>query len=1298
MLNQTRRAYLTNVWLLTAVLFFIILIYVGFLNWGVHVKAANTIQMSEVQATNGTLNVEFSSFPVADPVMQDFEISLQIGIGSPVSVTPTAMTWSRVTNKVILSVPHVPYGAVEQQLRYSVTYEGDTVAAVQSIVLSQGLTLADNGLANSVVIAPSPNVDGQARDAAWKLTKYVKRSTGIDLAMITDGDILPTGKIPIYVGIVRPQDSVRIGGLLDGLDGDGFVIDARFDSVTIIGSTSWGTEFGVNEFLERYLGVRWLLPGSEGEDVPQLTNLTVAIGTVVEEPSFFSRSFGSADDRDDWARENRIYRRVYLNHSMFELFAPSKYLAQHPDWYPIGGVNPSSVGGWQPCYSNRETAEEAVRVINQFFTDNPEVRSYSIGVNDGDGFCEGNPSHPAYTGQLNSLGMLNMSDVYYSWVQTVAEGVFTEHPDRFLSTMAYHGTYDPPSTASGIELPSNVVVYITDERLNWADPDMALQGKALTERWKEVAPGAAFYEYLYGGPYVLPRSNFHQLASNYRYALDVGIVSHVSEAAPNFGEGPKLWLSSKLQWNANADVDELLHDWYVRTVGDEAAPYLASYYAHWEDFWENRVFSTSWYQAWKNSNPRQNFMTLTDASYLSIVTEAEIAQSRTWLETAVTKAAQSGTAAQLKRAQTLLKAFEYYEASVLTFPGNLEPAATLTSASAAIDLLDGMVTRLALSEKRRDMVKAFKSDNILSIYWEPEEYGMMWSGIQSADVQLLVDWIGAEANNGAVRTRMDQIISTETSAYAVHYVKLMLAMADNKEAVNQNTSLEQGSGKSAIPWWYWLEYGQSPNEHMYRSDEKSRTGSYGLKVAGAKLGGLVQDFKIDPGYHGMSAYYYVPAGTEPTGTVQIFIYYRDANNEVIGTSYNDEKMAKDGAGAWHLMEWVGKIPEKIKGVPVDNITIGVKVVKYSETDVLYLDDVSFFRLSDPYIPPKPGTTPLNENGSFELSTVGVDDAASWSYWIDPVNQFTTTAFHRSNEQSRSENYSLKAEGMKLGALSQILSVQPGDYKMSAWYYTPIGSQTTGKIKLYVDYLNQNGQIIGDNVMLPIATGGHAGSWVKAEWTGTVPAQINGTPVARIRMAMLLNDFAEGESIYLDDFHLFRDVPEEELLLNENTSFEKAALGAQGEDAAPWSYWIDNGTRTASTSLGRSNEKAHTGSYSLKADSVALGAISQVLPIEPGDYRMTAWYYTPSGSQTSGEIKLYVDYLNQSGQIIGDNVMVPIGVSSSAGQWAQAHWSGSVSATVNGQTVSRIRMAILLTDFAEGEIVYLDDVHFLSAVH
>ena len=122
--------------------------------------------------------------------------------------------------------------------------------------------LVSDGQARALIVVPA-NADERTRAAAQMLSDYVKKSSGAALAIIADKAPVSVPAFPkLHIGPDEFVQSLKLG--LERLDGDGFVIrgvDAK--NIVIAGPTPWGTQFGVHEFLERYLGVRWLMPGPE---------------------------------------------------------------------------------------------------------------------------------------------------------------------------------------------------------------------------------------------------------------------------------------------------------------------------------------------------------------------------------------------------------------------------------------------------------------------------------------------------------------------------------------------------------------------------------------------------------------------------------------------------------------------------------------------------------------------------------------------------------------------------------------------------------------------------------------------------------------------------------------------------------------------------------------------------------------------------------------------------------------------------------------------------------------------------
>ena len=208
---------------------------------------------------------------------------------------------------------------------------------------------------------------------------------------------------------------VRLDLGLEELDEDGFVIrGVDENTVVIAGPTPYGTEFGVCEFLERYLGVRWLMPGDHGTDVPQRKTIEIPREEVRQEPVFFSRLFsGLSGAQTTWARRNRMHGRVQFHHNLQRLVAPETYARTHPEFFPIRGgqryIPPdSNTHGWQPCFSAPGLAEEAARRSARISTN---TRGRPLGVVDSSG-----PASAEFQRRSRSefLGRRTL-DRYYGW-------------------------------------------------------------------------------------------------------------------------------------------------------------------------------------------------------------------------------------------------------------------------------------------------------------------------------------------------------------------------------------------------------------------------------------------------------------------------------------------------------------------------------------------------------------------------------------------------------------------------------------------------------------------------------------------------------------------------------------------------------------------------------------------------------------------------------------------------------------------------------------------------------------------
>ena len=555
------------------------------------------------------------------------------------------------------------------------------------------------------VVCCEAQASPQVRAATELLARYCQQSTGVAVSVV---DHPVEGQLCIQVGASKDFASPSE---LHSLDGDSFVIDfPDAKTIRILGGTDWGTEFGVYEFLERYLGVRWLLPGPKGEYVPQLQTITILPDPIRQQPTFTSRLLSGlrGEEQEIWARRQRQHGQIEFHHNLLKLFPPEQYTKTHPQFFPIlkgQRYLPATnrTAGWQPCFSAEGIVEEAVKNICVYFAQHPEATSYSLGVNDGNGYCECDACKERTGERKNFLGLPDTSEAYFTWANAVVTGVLERYPDKWFGCLAYRAVAQPPPQT---KIHPRIVPFLTYDRMKWVDATIAADGKRVTEQWQKAASRLGWYDYIYGTPYCVPRVYFHTMADYYRYGAQHGVSALYAEAYPNWGEGPKLYIALKLQWDPTLDVDVLLREWCEKAVGEDAAGDLLAYYKLWEHFWTQTIVASPWFTTKNNE-----YLFFGRPEYLEIITD-EISRSRSLLEAVVGKVK---TAEQKARADILFRAFSYYEASALSYGGIKKKGAVVTGPP---EIIASEETKnheyySQLAAKRQALTEEFQHDPVL---------------------------------------------------------------------------------------------------------------------------------------------------------------------------------------------------------------------------------------------------------------------------------------------------------------------------------------------------------------------------------------------------------------------------------------------------------------------------------------------------------------------------------------------------------------------------------------------------------
>ena len=300
------------------------------------------------------------------------------------------------------------------------------LAGVTSAFAAPPLTLAENGIARAVIVVPAGS-GKPVEFAARELRQFLRQATG---AEFTITDQAPASEAAIVLGdcpesreagvdvtklkrdgfqILRKGNRIFIAGRDDSAyDLDAYVEMKKVPPIdgqgwlNMVSKPEYATLFGVYDFLERVVGVRWYFPGQMGTYVPENPILNVGELDLTENPAMrFRYSFGFGDwsrgelktlrmadypeigvtreESNLWAlrcRQSTFYLPVdhavgmlqyYYRFYQDESKRKEEYFAQNPD----GTRYAESQHKLSLCYSNPDVARQMIADARIFFAGKP---------------------------------------------------------------------------------------------------------------------------------------------------------------------------------------------------------------------------------------------------------------------------------------------------------------------------------------------------------------------------------------------------------------------------------------------------------------------------------------------------------------------------------------------------------------------------------------------------------------------------------------------------------------------------------------------------------------------------------------------------------------------------------------------------------------------------------------------------------------------------------------------------------------------------------------------------------------
>lgn len=524
------------------------------------------------------------------------------------------------------------------------------------------VSLVRDGKARAVVLRadePSP----VASYAVKELLRHVEKATGVTLKVMPESEAPAQVHTRIYIG--QTKAARRHGIDPDYLQREAYTMRSIGNDLFIVGrednkdplrqdNPNVGPLFGVYEFLERYLGVRWLWPGELGTYVPKTDTVEFWSVNETQAPALAFRllvwsrirsivyggTLSVEDSRLGFSPEGALrygqalqvlLRRHRLGGSDAE--TPTghafsgwwkRYGREHPEWFALRrdgtrGHPDKEYDHVSMCVSNEELQDFIVEqwdgknVLRLGPVDRPG-RCNCESCRAWDGPQPENPPWFArrvyatdYRAQQHFAGVT--SDRYARFWKTIQQKAAKRNPHVLVSA-SYIYENEFPAPVTDIKLNRNIFaefVQWQDPHLRWFPmPDEAFEWiKEQWLGWRRTGIRMGYRpNYLHDG-YVMPHFDTWQSGGFFKFAYDHGMEGARFDSLTGqwATQGLRLYMHLRLMNKPELDIKTIRHEYF--SAFGPAAKTMERYFDYWENYAMDkrmRFIELYWDVGWRYSN------------------------------------------------------------------------------------------------------------------------------------------------------------------------------------------------------------------------------------------------------------------------------------------------------------------------------------------------------------------------------------------------------------------------------------------------------------------------------------------------------------------------------------------------------------------------------------------------------------------------------------------------------------------------------------------------------------------------
>ena len=447
-------------------------------------------------------------------------------------------------------------------------------------------------------IIVADNAIPSERYAAEEFQSIFLQKTGIKLLI---ANTTQQSTHNIFIGPSQSMEQSIVGFDISELGEKNLHIQISKENIAIAGGRPRGTLYGVYEFFEGYLGVRFLT--HDHTYIPKANNkLLVPCEDYIYKPTFSFRwsFYGENKVHPEFAARLRINTVTHdeklggiasqrlINHSLHRQLPVAEYGKEHPEYFAlVKGERKLDMwgGGPEPCVTNSNVMDIVTQAVFKEIEQNPHCTNVSVSQNDNDAYCRCETCEAINQREGSPMG------AHLAFVNTIADRVAEKYPDVKVGTLAYWYTRKPPKTIKprdNVQIQLANIECCTLHPIN--DPNCPKNKSFYNDfiGWSKISDQIYVWTYVTNFRYYdLPFPNLRAIGPNLKFFAEHNVkgVFMQSNGGGTSGEMSDLrnYVISRLLWNPNLDGWEEVEE-FCRLHYGKAAPVILEYLTMLHDY------------------------------------------------------------------------------------------------------------------------------------------------------------------------------------------------------------------------------------------------------------------------------------------------------------------------------------------------------------------------------------------------------------------------------------------------------------------------------------------------------------------------------------------------------------------------------------------------------------------------------------------------------------------------------------------------------------------------------------------